>query len=159
MRFSRAACVGIAGGILVGVALGIWPVSVSRAKTFVCDITGSRYGYRTYPLGIVVNRWSRLSPLEQWARDRGIQPAHRWRCVASTGKNLFGSSVEFGCGPVIGAANVSFPKQQAWIERHSEVQVKELMDYFAKPTGMDKSNERAEQVNREAEGFLSGQMN
>jgi hypothetical protein len=116
-------------GVLAAAGLLLYPVGVYTDHAFVDENTGSRYGYRTGPGGSKMHSWYQASPLEEFVqREDPSRLQHRWRRVASTGKNFLGKNVSFGCGKTPGSYYLKEHVINLWIDRHGEKEVLALYD-------------------------------
>lgn len=70
-----------------------------RDWCFICQNTGSQYGYREWFFGYKSNEWTKKSELENFisAHHKDLFK-NEWVSYAGTGKNIFGISVSFGHG-------------------------------------------------------------
>ncbi len=107
-------------------------VSISTDYGYVCENTGSRYGYRVWWNGARARDWYRVSPLEEFMKAEfpGVLK-HRWTSYNGTGKNFYGSSISFGHGAPGAALNLKDETARAWIAHHTKQEVRALYDTLA----------------------------
>lgn len=68
-------------------------------SAFICENTGSRMGYREWPLGIRTNEWYRESKLENYIKNSHAEMLqHRWTSYAGRGSSLVPALVCNGHG-------------------------------------------------------------
>jgi hypothetical protein len=119
------AALGVLG---VAAALAL-PVVVYTDVAYVCENTGSKYGYREGPFGGVSERWYKASPLESFIeRESPRTLVHRWTKYRGTGRNFLGRPTAFGHGSPGGMFGVSHERLAEWIARHDEAEVVALYD-------------------------------
>jgi hypothetical protein len=120
----------VAGAAVLCVA-GVlaYPAVLYTDRSYYCENTGSRHGFRVWPNGAVTGRWSKTSPLEQFvAAESPGRLKHEWRSISHVGKNFLGRSVMRGCGPVGGTLFLKPEIAQAWIDRSEKATVLALYD-------------------------------
>jgi hypothetical protein len=118
--------------VLCGIGLLAYGVPVATDYAYVCENTGSRYGYRVWWTGARANDWYKPSPLEDFMRAEypGVV-RHRWTSYAGTGKNVVGESISFGHGAPGPAYRLTRLDMATWISRHSRDEVRALYDTLA----------------------------
>ncbi len=77
----------------------LYPIRVRTDYAFICENTGSRYGFTKWRYGGQTGNWYRMSPLEDFMkRNHPERLTHRWTSYAGTGRTLLGVNVSFGHG-------------------------------------------------------------
>jgi hypothetical protein len=107
-------------GIIALLAVcGLCPIQVRTDYAFICENTGSRYGFTKWRHGGQTGNWYQMSPLEDFMkRNHPDRLTHKWTSYAGTGKTLFGRNVSFGHGrpgPILFLDNRSFTEYMAKI--------------------------------------------
>jgi hypothetical protein len=75
------------------------PIQVRTDYAFICENTGSRYGFTKWRYGGQTGKWYQMSPLEDFMkRNHPDRLIHKWTSYAGTGKTLLGRNVSFGHG-------------------------------------------------------------
>jgi hypothetical protein len=84
--------------LLVPFAL-LLPIRVKTRVAFICENTGSRYGFTVWRIGGKTANWYKASPLEEFMKQKHPDKLqHQWTSYAGTGKNIFGQNLSFGHG-------------------------------------------------------------
>lgn len=85
--------------LFMGAAL-IFPVEIKTRHSFICDVTGSRYGYTEWFFGGRTSNWYEKTELEKFVEEKHpTELQHRWSTQGNTGKDIFGRNIVFRCGP------------------------------------------------------------
>lgn len=140
--------------LLLAVVYAATSVEAYHTVAYVCNNTGSRFGYRLWPGGVKTGSWSSKSPLEDYLGaaklDRPIQ--HRWFRSADMGTTILGKNISFRDGPVGGMVLLSKKDLQIWMQHHSRSDIVGLYDFLcaARPK---ESWKRAEQIQEEVRRY------
>lgn len=124
-------------GYLVGaLVVALFAVLLPRVQThrdwgFLCETTGSRYGYRQW-LGVVkTGSWRQVSLLESRITEAlpdGV--AYRWVSYRGTGFNVYGHRIRNQHGSPGPMIRLSVAVLNAWVERHTVVEALTLYHVF-----------------------------
>ncbi|HSU55621.1 MAG TPA: hypothetical protein VLT36_16315 [Candidatus Dormibacteraeota bacterium] len=92
--------------VLISSFVALLSVPIRTDWAFVCENTGSRYGYTEWKTGARTANWFKQSPLETFmARSHPDRLQHRWTSYAGTSKNLLGRNLSYVHGfpgPIFG---------------------------------------------------------
>jgi|APSaa5957512622_1039677.scaffolds.fasta_scaffold164396_1 hypothetical protein len=106
-------------------------IQAYRDWGFICEYTGSRQGYRQWPLHLRTGHWYKKSPLEEFITTNApTPPVHRWKSYCGTGKNVFGMSVRFGHGRPGAILWFDQRTQSLWIAHSTPAEIWQLHDLF-----------------------------
>lgn len=103
-------------------------VEIYHNVSYVCWDTASWKGYREWPGGLRTGLWEHPSVLEDYVSKPVV---HHWRRISSTGVNLLGRNISFGCGMTDGVEMLHRDVLTEWTRHHSRAEVKALLALFA----------------------------
>jgi hypothetical protein len=110
--------------VLLATLVTLWSRWVRTDWAFICENTGSRYGYIQWRSGKQTGNWYKASPLEKFMKEKHPEKLqHRWTSYAGTGKDIFGKSLSWGHG---------FPGPIKYLD------MRIMETYFAKISGTEK---------------------
>lgn len=118
------------GALALGL-LGVlaYPVVLYTDRTYYCENTGSRYGYRVWWNGARARDWFKASPLERYLEAEAPgRLRNQWHPISSAGKNFLGQTVMRGCGPAGGTLFLKPEIAQDWIDRSDKADVLAFYD-------------------------------
>jgi hypothetical protein len=108
------------------------PIWVRTDWAFICENTGSRYGYTEWRSGGRTANWYKASPLEEFLKEKHPEKLqHRWTSYAGTGKNIFGKSLSWGHGRPGPIKYVDMLVMQTYFAKISDAQKLQLYEEFA----------------------------
>jgi len=151
-RMKRRFWIWTASLVLLILGFGYVATSVEAytSVAYICENTGSRYGYHLWPGGFKTSEWARKSFLESFLVESrpktGIQ--HRWSRCAYMGTTIFGNHISFADGPLGGMAYLSQADLAKWMEHHSQAEVVGLYDFLCK-SNREESRKRVDEIRRE----------
>ena len=68
-------------------------------RAFICENTGSRYGYREWFFGVHTREWSKTSELDRFMQAKhSDQLSHRWNSYQGDGHSLLDTMLSRGHG-------------------------------------------------------------
>jgi len=106
-------------------------IQVYRDWGFICAYTGSRKGYRQWPLRLRTGHWYRKSPLEEFVTTSYPTPlSHRWISYCGTGRNILGMRVRFGHGRPGAILWFDQRTQNLWVAHSTPADMRKLHGLF-----------------------------
>lgn len=140
--------------LLIGLTYAATSVAAYQAVAYVCENTGSSYGYHLWPGGYRTDTWSRQSPLEicLTSAQPGLRIEHRWSRCSNMGTTILGNHISFADGRVGGMVRLHDAEMQVWLDHHSRADAINLYEFFRTAT-LDQSTGRAEAIEEEVQRY------
>jgi hypothetical protein len=117
------------GGMLLVLALVALATPFYCDRGYICNLTGSRKGYREWFFGMETGHWQKESALDAFMQEHySKELRHQWIDYEGTGRNIFGWAVSRAHGSPGYIIVLPESTLDAYVQKNSERENKALYD-------------------------------